>query len=89
MKLTSPSHPSDLDRVRHNLSYHSPTREVQDVMALLRQKLITTADQICTLVPAGRERSMALTAIEDACMYAIAGLARATVEDAQGDEDPI
>lgn len=77
MNLKSPHHDNDESRVRYNLTLHTPNAVIGTMMTDLRRSFKETASHVCDLVPQGRERSMALTAIEDACMYAIAGLARA------------
>lgn len=65
------------DRVVHNLSYHRPREQAtQDAMENLRQASRDFADEVIGVVPFGRELSIAVTHIEDACMNAIAGLAR-------------
>ena len=63
----------------HNLTYHRPTADVADAMEMIRQSAMWFVADICemtahTAMP--RERQMALRAVEDAVMYAIAGLAR-------------
>lgn len=82
MTLQMPRHLTSHERVMHNLSYHRPTDPmVMMTMEELRATFKVTATIVCNTVPLGREQSMALTAIEDACMYSIAGLARAVEVD--------
>lgn len=60
-----------------NVSYHKVSDPVAfDQMATIRahfKVLITTIDD---RVPNGREKAMCFTALEDACQYAIAAIAR-------------
>ena len=85
MTLQSPKHADDRARVMHNLSHHRPTdTAIMVTMAFLRVQFQAIAETVCNQVPQGRERSMALTAIEDAFMYSIAGLARAVEVDENG-----
>lgn len=66
-----------LDRVVHNLSYHKPRSQMtQDAMEDIRSAARDFADIICNTVPYSRELSLTVGHIEDACMNAIAGLAR-------------
>lgn len=70
--------PADLhQRLEHNLTLHPPTnQDVVSAMETIRAVAKTFGHLVIDLVPVSREQSMALTAIEDACMYAIAGIAR-------------
>lgn len=70
-------HSSNTDRIEHNLTVHPPqSPEVGVVMDELRAGMKELSHLVDRLVPDGREKSMALTDLEDACMHAIAGLAR-------------
>lgn len=73
---TMPTFSDDRARVLYNLTLHRPDADVAGAMDVLRDAFKGLAIDVTTVVPPGRERAMALTAIEDACMYAIAGLAR-------------
>jgi len=87
MILESPRHNTDYERVTYNLTLHTPSEDVGFKMDIVRSGFKQIAAVICNRVPQGRERSMALTALEDACMYAIAGLARAVeVPDEKDDK---
>lgn len=68
---------TDLERVLHNLTPHPPkTPEVEDGMDEVREGARWFAAVLCDCCPPSRELSMALTALEDSCMYAIAAIAR-------------
>lgn len=65
------------ERVEHNLSYHKPKLDITQMkMDQVRTRMLDISYSIIDLVPDGREQSVALTKIEEACMWAIAGLAR-------------
>lgn len=66
-----------LTQVRWNVSYHRPSDEVQIFMEDMREHFITLAEMVIPDLPNGREKSMCATKIEEACMYAMAALARA------------
>jgi hypothetical protein len=68
---------TDLELLAHNLTNHSPANE--DVIAdmeRLRFLAKTFGAEILDLVPWSRERSLALTNLEQTVMWAIAGIAR-------------
>lgn len=65
------------ERVEHNHGYHRPEyQETMTKMGAIRQETAGVAHKLIELCPAGRELSIALTHLEDACMYGIAALAR-------------
>lgn len=65
------------ERVEHDLTLHPPKDSTVAVrMDRVRQQMKHTAHQIIDLCPPGRELSMALTDLEDACQHAIAAIAR-------------
>lgn len=71
---------NDRERVMWNLTLHTPTSTEQtESMDRLRKDAQDFAADIIYDCPAGRERSQALTALEDALQYAIASIARAEV----------
>lgn len=64
-------------RVEHNLTLHPPTNEaVIERMAHVRASAKQFAHDVVDACPEGRELSMALTEIEDACQHAIGAIAR-------------
>lgn len=68
---------SEHDRIEKNLTLHPPqTPGVGARMDELRADAKRFSHLIDQLVPSSREKSMALTDVEDALMHAIAGVAR-------------
>lgn len=68
---------TNLERVLHNLTPHPPkTPDVGECMDEVRWSARMFAEALCENCPSSRELSMALTALEDSCMYAIAAIAR-------------
>lgn len=63
--------------IGHNLTNHPPTRDgiVADFEAI-RSNAIILGEQIEAVCPMGRERSLALTNLEQTVMWAVASLAR-------------
>jgi hypothetical protein len=66
-----------LTQVKWNVQYHRPSEEVQRVMESMREAFLALAENVIPDLPNGREKSMCATHIEEACMYAMAALARA------------
>lgn len=65
------------DDAIHNVSYHKPKHsETQDLMEQIRKGAQEFITVITNNTAYNRETQMAYRAIEDAVMYAIAGLAR-------------
>jgi len=66
----------DRDRLDNNFKYHPPTvdQSVRYEQIRLQAKVMATA--ILELCPPSRERSLALTQLEDAIMWANASIAR-------------
>lgn len=75
-----PNRDEDLDlhlRIDNDFVYHPPrSKEQEEVFTQLRAALRTVAHEIVDLVPPGRERSLALTKLEEAMFWANAGVAR-------------
>lgn len=64
-------------RVEHNMTNHAPTsQEVVDTFERLRSAAKDFAHLVVDLVPPSREQSLALTEVEQALMWAVAGVAR-------------
>ena len=63
-------------QVDRNFSSHTPNAEQRELMSTVRAACCGTAHLIIDYVPEGRERAMALTKLEEACMHAIAGVVR-------------
>lgn len=66
--------------LNNRFTYHPPseTRAVKHV--LIREKGWAFAELVCDNVPPGREQALALERIEEAVMWANAGLARSPEE---------
>ena len=56
--------------------YHRPTEEQQDRMAFLRGSFKGLAEELADSTPDSREKSLALTHLEQAHFYANAAIAR-------------
>lgn len=68
-----------LEQALHNLAYHKVRDERQERMEVVRETLKDAAiriDAMCEGIDMPRELQMAYRSLEDACMYAIAGIAR-------------
>lgn len=65
-----------LDRIENDFTYHPPRGDQAERYVQLRQMAKSMALQIVGLCPDGRERSLALTHLEDAVMWANAAIAR-------------
>lgn len=66
-----------LHQILHNMSLHPPSDpKVIEAFEILRDQFKEVAACVACLVPSGRERSQAITALEDALQYAIGGIAR-------------
>lgn len=65
------------DRIHNDFTYHPPTGEqqVQDFVSI-REEAKRFALLINNLVPDGREKSTAISKIEEAVFWANAGIAR-------------
>lgn len=63
-------------RIERDFSYHAPSTTAIAEMQGLRDSARLLAHQINFLVPDGREKSSALTKLEEVVMHANAGIAR-------------
>lgn len=71
------NHASQTERIEHNLTLHPPlTPAVAAVMDDLRAEFKALSHKVDELVPDCREKSQALTDLEDGCQHAIGGVAR-------------
>lgn len=65
---------ADLDK---RFDYHRPPNElIASAHALCRESVKAAALVACSIVPPGRERSVMLTKLEEAMLWANAGIAR-------------
>lgn len=79
-----------LNRLLWNMIHHKPTPEAAKQMDEVRHQFITLARTVHPLLPPSRETSLFATHLEEACMYAIAALARnkpPTIEDDTEEDD--
>lgn len=68
---------SQHDQVEQTFAYHRPEyQETMDEMGALRGHFKAMGHHIVDACPDSRERSLALSRLDEACMYSIAALAR-------------
>ena len=64
------------EEIERRFEYHAVNEEQKAKIAALRQTFIAAAKHIVADVPPGREQATALTKLEEAAFFAIAGVAR-------------
>lgn len=69
------------DRIEGDFSYHAPTDMSVESMRVIREMAKDLAHTIDALVPNSREKSTALTKLEEVSMHANAGIARHQSEE--------
>lgn len=62
--------------VRWNMTNHTPSEGAILVIEALREGFIALAENVEVACPPSRERSLALTNLEQALMWAVASIAR-------------
>lgn len=67
--------------VRHNMTNHRPTDADIAVIEQLREVAIGLGEHIERVCEVSRERSLAITNLEQALMWAVASIARSTPPD--------
>jgi hypothetical protein len=67
---------ADLADLKNRFTYHGPKGDQQERYEFLRATALGLAITISEKVPAGRERSLALTNLEQSIFWANAGIAR-------------
>lgn len=68
--------------IAHRFAFHAATtQERKDEHTSARQILRRAADDLNQLVPEGREKAIVMTKLEEAMMWANAGIARDRTED--------
>jgi hypothetical protein len=73
------------DDLDNRFRWHQPrTQEVGELHNTIRRECRELAGTIMAVVPAGREQALAITKLEEAMMWANAGIARAGGTDADG-----
>ncbi|MBI1234925.1 MAG: hypothetical protein GC208_10530 [Alphaproteobacteria bacterium] len=68
--------PKLTERINNDFCYHRPPTEVAADFVRLREQAKSLAHLINELVPDGREKSLAITNLEQTTMWANAGIAR-------------
>ncbi len=63
-------------RIEQNFTYHPPKADQRDRYELIRGRAKVLATLIVQQTPESREQSLALTALEEAVMWANAAIAR-------------
>lgn len=67
----------DHDDLHHRFNYHPPSSEhVVGLHQQVRRLMLGAADELAHVLPEGQERSLALTKLEEAMMWANASIAR-------------
>lgn len=64
------------ERVDHNLTSHAPSETQVRFIEIVRTVGKQLGHQIVEYCPPGREQSLALTALEETVMWAVAAIAR-------------
>lgn len=64
------------EQIERNFKYHPPKPEAALAFVSIREKAKELALLVEGVVPAGREQSLAVTNLEQAVMWANAGIAR-------------
>lgn len=62
--------------LKNNFTYHPPKGDQPKRYEILRAKALELAEMIDELVPESREKSLAMTNLEQTVMWANAGIAR-------------
>lgn len=70
------SNPMQADDLKNRFTYHAPTPDMPEKFKRMRDAAHDLAKMIDELVPEGREKSLAVTKLEEVTMWANAGLAR-------------
>jgi len=64
------------EEIDHNFKYHPPTESKHELYFKIREKAKELANIIQMEVPEGREKSLAMTKLEETVMWANSGIAR-------------
>lgn len=74
------------DRIENDFTYHPPTQDQIPKYQAIRDEAKSFAHLIDKLVPDGREKGLALTALDQVVWSANAGIARATEVNPEPEE---
>lgn len=66
----------DVDRIKNNFSYHEPTVAQIELYSQIRNEAKNFAYRINDLCPDSREKSLAMTYLEQTVMWCNAAIAR-------------
>lgn len=69
------------DRIARDFAYHKPNRADSELIGESRDQLRRMAMYVAEITPAGREQSLAITALEEAMFWTSAAIARNSVPD--------
>lgn len=69
-----------METVTRNFTYHAPTDEQVALYREIRSKVTELAEMIEARCPNGREKSLAMTKLEESAMWANASIARSCME---------
>lgn len=76
MTMTAKTFHDDAERIDWNLTNHTPNEEQLDAIQRVRVAMKRAGHVIVAACPNSREKSLALTAIEEVAMWAVASIAR-------------
>lgn len=71
-----PMSQKDQERIINNFTYHASRPDQLDRYNILRAEASVLAEKICVNCPDSRERSLALTKLEEAIFWANASISR-------------
>jgi hypothetical protein len=73
-----PRPPQDIDdaELKRRFTYYPPTGDKASIHEDIRREFLTFALDVIDLIPAGREKSLFVTCLEEAMFWANAGVAR-------------
>jgi hypothetical protein len=81
MTLTAKQFTDEASRVEWNLTNHAPAPVQIEHIEIVRDYAKLLGKNIATFCPNSREKSLALTALEETTMWAVASIARAETTD--------
>ena len=67
---------SEKNRIDNDFTYHAPKADQPERYGAIRAKAKELAELICRAVPEGQEKALAMVRLEEAVMWANAGIAR-------------
>lgn len=70
----------EMNDLKHRLTNHPPTENVGFILDDVTDRILGLGEFLLAVIPEGRERSLALTKLEELSMWTKAGIARNQVE---------